>query len=307
VLKKLELVGEGGWDYLTMDAASRRLYVSRGTRVLVLDVDHGKIVGEVANTVGVHGIALDTKRNKGYTSNGRDSTVTIFDLETFKETGRPQVGKGPDFIIYDPASDRVFTFNAGSKDATAISADTGAVVGTVKLEGRPEAAVPDEKGMVYVNLVDKHEVVAFDAKQLSVEKRIPVAPGNRPMGLAMDRVNRRLFVSCSNEKMVVLDADSAKVLASLTIGKGTDACAFDPGTGFAFSSNRDGTLTIVKEEPANHFRVAANVKTQEGARTMALDSKTHSLYLATARFKPATGGGRPMPEPNSFVILVVGK
>jgi len=307
VLKKIELGGEGGWDYLTMDAASRRLYISRADRVTVLDVDQGKTVGEVPGTAGVHGIALDTKRKKGYTSNGRDSTVTIFDLETLKETGRPKVGSRPDFILYDPASDRVFTCNAGSSDATAIDAESGTVAGTVKLGGRPEAGVADERGMVYINLVDKNEVVAIDAKKLSVEKRFPVEPGTRPMGLGMDRVKRRLFVSCANEKMAILDADSGKVLASPAIGKGTDACVFDPGAGFAFSSNRDGTLTIVEEQPADQFRVAANVKTQEGAKTMALDTKTHNLLLATARFKPSTGGGRPTPEPNSFVILVVGK
>jgi DNA-binding beta-propeller fold protein YncE len=307
VLKKIELGGEGGWDYLTMDAAGRRLYISRGNHVTVLDVDQGKAVGEVANTAGVHGIALDTKRKKGYTSNGRDSTVTVFDLETLKETARPKVGSRPDFIIFDPASDRVFTFNAGSNDATAIDSGSGAVAGTVALGGRPEAAVADEQGTVYVNLVDKNEVVSFDAKKLGVDKRWPVTPGTRPMGLAMDRAKRRLFVSCASAVMVILDADSGKVLTSPAIGKGTDACVFDQGAGLAFSSNRDGTLTVVEEQPANQFRVAANVKTEEGARTMALDTKTHNLLLATARFKPAAGGGRPTQEPNSFVILVVGK
>jgi DNA-binding beta-propeller fold protein YncE len=307
VTKTIKLGGEGGWDYLTMDAAARRLYISRSNRVMVLDVDEGKLVGELSNTPGVHGIALDPKRQHGFTSNGGDSTVTIFDLKTLKETGRVKVGSRPDSIFYDPASDRVFTLNAGSNDATAISAATGKVDGTVKLEGRPEAAVADEKGRVYVNLVNKDEVVAFDATKLSVTERWPVTPGKGPMGIAMDRDKRHLFVTCRNEKMVVLDAEGGKVLGNVTIGKGTDAAGFDQSAGLAFSSNGDGTLTVVQEQPAGQFRVAANVKTQDGARTMALDVKTHNVLLATATFKPATGGGRRTVEPDSFVILVVGK
>lgn len=307
VLKKYELGGDGGWDYLSCDPEGRRLYISRGNRVQVMDTETGKVVGEVPNCQGIHGIALDLKRKKGFTSNGRDSSVTIFDLETLKETGRVKVGQGPDFIIFDPASDRVFTFNAGSKDATAISAADGTVAGTIKLEGRPEAAVPDDKGQVYVNLVDKHEVLELDAKGLKVKNRWSLDPTKGPMGLAMDKVKRRLFVSCSSEKMVVLDANTGKALATLTIGKGTDAATFDPSMGLAFSSNRDGTLTIVEEKPEGQFRVAGNATTMEGAKTMALDTKSHNIFLATARYKPATGGARPTPEPNSFTIVVVGK
>jgi DNA-binding beta-propeller fold protein YncE len=264
VLKTIKLGGDGGWDYLTLDPSARRLCISRANRVLVLDVEQGKLVGEVKETPGVHGIALDPRRQRGFTSNGGDSTVTIFDLQTLKETGRVPVGRRPDTILYDLASDRVFTFNAGGNDATAVSAESGKVEGTVPLGGRPEAAVSDEKGQVYVNLVDKHEVLAFDAKKLSVTHRWPLSDGKSPMGLAMDRANRRLFVTCRNETMVILDAESGKVLASVPIGKGTDACAFDPGAGLAFSSNGDGTLTVVEEKPAGQFRVAASVKTQEG-------------------------------------------
>jgi DNA-binding beta-propeller fold protein YncE len=234
--------------------------------------------------------------------------VAIFDLETLAETARTKVGQRPDAIIYDPSTDRVFTMNAGSKDATALDASTGSVAGTVPLGGKPEFAVADGKGMVYVNIEDKSEVVAFDAKELTVKSRWPLAPGKEPAGLAMDRAKRRLFSTCHNQKMVVLDADSGKVLGSPEIGKGTDACAFDPDTGLAFSSNRDGTLTVVEEKPAGEFHVAANVKTQVGAKTMALDPKTHMIYLVTARFKPpAAGEKRPGIEPDSFVILVVGK
>lgn len=309
VLKKIPIGGEGGWDYLTMDAASGRLYISRSNRVVVLDVENGKAVGEVSKTPGVHGIALAPKHKRGFTSNGGDSTATVFDLETLREITRTKVGSRPDAILYDPASDRVFTFNAGSKNATAIAAADGSVAGTVDLGGRPESGVSDEKGLVYVNIVDKSEVVVFDAKKLTVKTRWKLDPGKGPTGIAMDRVKRRLFVTCRNEKMMILDGDSGKVLDTLTIGRGTDACAFDPGLGLAFSSNGDGTLTVIEEQPADHYRVAANIKTKPGARTMALDPKTHRVYLASANYQKAAPGakGRPKIEPDSFAILVVGK
>ncbi len=310
ILKKFEIGGEGGWDYLTADPDAHRLYISRGNRVMVVDTETGKVVGEVADTAGIHGIALDTKRKKGFTSNGKDSTVTIFDLETLKETGRTKVGNRPDGILYDPGSDRVFTFNAGTKDATALDAETGKVAGTVELKGKPESATTDGKGTVYVNIEDKDEVVALDAKELKVKARFPTAPGKAPVGLSMDQAKGRLFVTCGNEKMVVMEADGGKILANLPIGKRTDYGAFDPGTGLAFSSNGDGTLTVVEEKPQDTYRVLANVKTMVGARTMALDTKTHNVYLVTARFKPADPnekGRRPTMEPNTFVVLVVGK
>jgi DNA-binding beta-propeller fold protein YncE len=307
VVKTIHLGGKGGWDYLTMDPDAHRLYIARSDRVQVLDVDSGKLVGEVAHTPGVHGVALVPRLKKGYASNGRDSTVTIFDLETLAETARPKVGEGPDAILYDPASERVFTFNGRGHDATAIDVARGNVAGSVKLGGKPETAVSDEKGTIYVNIEDKSEIVAFDAKDLTVKHRWPLAPGKEPTGLAIDRERRRLFSSCHNQKMVVLDADSGKVLADAAIGRGTDACVFDPGTNLAFSSNGDGTLTVV-EAKGDEFRVADNVKTQRGARTMALDPRTHTIYLATARFKaPEPGQRRPGIEPDSFVILVVGK
>jgi DNA-binding beta-propeller fold protein YncE len=308
VIKKIPLGGQGGWDYLTMDSDAHRLYISRSDRVMVLDVDQGKIVGEVPKTDGVHGIALAPKHKRGFTSNGRDSTVTIFDMETLKEIGRVQVGKGPDAIIYDPATDRVFTFNAGSKDATAVSAEDGKVAGTIKLEGRPEFAVADEKGHVYVGLVDKNELLALDAKELSVKHRWPLGAGKGPHGITMDRAKGHVYVGCANEMMVVVDAANGKVIGTPKIGRGNDACGFDQEAGLAFSSNGDGTLTVIEEKPAGQFRVE-NVKTERGARTMALDTKTHNIYLATARFKEQPGGqrGRPTMEPDSFMIVVVGK
>jgi DNA-binding beta-propeller fold protein YncE len=305
VLKKYELGGEGSWDYLTIDAEGRRLYIPRGSHVMVMDLDNGKVVGDIPNTKGVHGVVLAPKHKRGFTSNGGDSTVAIFDLTSLKETARVKVGSGPDALLYDPSSDRVFTFNAKSMDATAISASTGEVVGTVKLEGRPEAGVSDEKGMVYVNILNKNEVAAFDAKTLEVKQRWSTAPGEQPVGLGMDAAKRRLFVSCRNDKMVVLDADAGKVLASLPIGKGTDACVFDASANLAFSSNKDGTLTIVESPAKGDFRVLADVTTQYGAKTMALDPKTHNIYLATADFKEVAG--KKTVAAGTFTILVVGK
>ncbi len=309
ILKTIKIGGEGGWDYLTMDSEGRRLYIARADRVTVLDVDAEKVVGELPKTPGVHGVALDLKRKRGYSSNGGDSTVSVFDLETLKETARVKVGSRPDAIIYDSASDRVFTFNAGSSDSTAVSAD-GTVAGTVKLGGKPESAAIDGKGRIFVNIEDKSEVVAFDAKTLEVKAHWPLAPGETAVGLAMDQKQNRLFATCKNSKMVVLDAGSGKVLASPAIGKGTDAAAFDAETGLAFSSNGDGTLTIVGQKSDGSYDVVANVPTQAGARTMALDAKTHNILLVTAKFKPAAPGAtsrRRVVEPDSFVVLVVGK
>jgi DNA-binding beta-propeller fold protein YncE len=309
VIKKIELGGEGGWDYITMDSDSGRLYIARSDRVQVVDVEKGKLVGEVKGMKGLHGVALAPKHKKGFASSGGDSTVSVFDLDSLKETSRVKVGSRPDAIIYDPSTDRVFTFNAGSKDATAIDAEAGTVAGTVKLGDKPESAVADEKGMVYVNLETKSEIAAFDAKALEVKNTWQLGEGKGAVGLAMDRAKRRLFCTCGNEKMVVLNADDGKVLATLKIGRGTDAAGFDPGTGLAFSSNgRDGTLTVVDEKDGQ-YRVASNVPTQAGARTMSVDTKTHNICLVTARFKTQADGqkGRPAQEPNSFMVLVVGK
>src|SRR5262249_48327015 len=215
VLRKIPLGGDGGWDYLTMDPAAQRLYIARANRVMVVDVKEDKLVGEVPNTSGIHGVALVPERKRGYSSNGGEHTVTVFDLETLKETNRIKVGQRPDAIIYDPASKRVFTMNAGSKNATAIDVETEQVAGTVPLEGRPEFAVADGAGQVFVNLEDKSEIVAFDAKKLSVTNHWTLAPGKDPAGLAMDRKNRRLFSTCGNGKMIVMDADNGRVLATL--------------------------------------------------------------------------------------------
>ncbi len=313
VIKQINAGGEGGWDYLTMDSDTHRLYVSRGSHVMVIDVDAGKVVGDLTGTAGVHGIALASEYGKGFTSNGRSDSVTIFDLKTLKVLGEAKTGKNPDAIIYDPSSHRVFVFNGGSQNATAIDARSGEVAGTIALGGRPEFVAADERGHVYVNLEDKSEVVALDSKKLAVEAHWPLAPGEEPSGMAMDRKHRRLFIGCRNKMMVVMNADTGRVVTTVTVGNGVDANAFDPETNFAFSSNGDGTLTVVHEDSPDKFSVTENVTTQKGSRTMALDAKTHKVYLAAAQYgaTPAATAERPRPRPSmvpgSFSILVLGR
>ena len=306
---KIPLGGEGGWDYLTVDSPAHRLYVTRGTHVMVIDTVKDAIVGDIPNTPGVHGVAVAPKLKRGYTSNGRENTVTVFDLKTLKEFQRIPVGKNPDAILYDPATNRVFTFNGASNDVTALDAVSGKVLGTMDVGGKPEFCVTDEQGMVYCNVEDKSEVVAIDAKALTVKNHWPIAPAEEPSGLSFDKVSRRLFAVCGNQKMAIVDADNGKVIATPEIGNGPDASAFDSARKLAISSNgQDGTLTLVHEDDKNTFKVVGTVPTQVGARTMALDPKTHKVYLITAKFKkPAEGvtaPGRPQMEPNSAVILV---
>jgi len=308
-----KLGGDGGWDYLFMDSAARRLYVSHATHVVVIDVDTFKPVGDIPDTSGVHGIAIAADLGRGFTSNGRDGSVTIFDAKTLKALGSVKVGTNPDAIIYDPASHRVFAFNRGSSDVTAIDAANGTVAGLIALGGHPEFAAADGRGMVYVNLDDKSEVVALDSNKLTVKARWPLAPGEDPSGMAINPKSRRLFIGCGNKKMMVLNADNGRILAALPIGGGVDATAFDPGTNLAFSSNGEGTLTVVHEDSADKFSVVEDVPTQRGARTLAVDAKTHYVFLATAQFgpPPAATPDRPHPRPpmipGSFVVLVYGK
>jgi DNA-binding beta-propeller fold protein YncE len=306
LLGDVKIGGEGGWDYLTVDSAARRLYVSHATHVAVVDVDAGKVVGDIPDTQGVHGIALAPELNRGFTSNGRANSVTIFDLKTLKAIGQVVTGENPDSIRYDAVSGRVFTFNGRSNNSTAIDARTGKVAGTIALGGKPEFSVADGKGMVFVNIEDKNEIVAIDTAKLSVAKRYSLSPCDGPSGLAIDTKNRRLFSVCGNRLMAVSDPDSGKVLATPAIGQGSDGAAFDPATGYAFSSNGDGTLTIV-QQAGGKWDVLENIATERGARTIALDDKTHKLYLPTARTAPAQGGGRATYLPDTFKVLVIGK
>lgn len=313
VKQKYVLGGEGGWDYLTFDPSGKRLFISRGTHVMVVDPSKGSVVGDIPGTGGVHGIALAQDLGKGFTSDGRDNTVTVFDLKTLKETAKIKIdGQNPDAILYDPASQRVFTFNGRSNNATVIDATKGTVVATIPLDGKPEFGAADGKGKVFVNIEDKSEITAIDAKKATVLNTWPLAPCEEPSGLAMDQKHRRLFAGCHNKMMAVVDADSGKVVATPAIGQGVDANAFDADQQLAFSSNGDGTLTVVHEDAPDKFSVVENAETQRSARTMALDTTNHDVYLVAADFDeapPAKEGERPRRtmKPGSFTLLVVGK
>src|SRR6266849_5626990 len=292
VIKTIPVGGEGGWDYVYVDSEARRLYVSRGTHVMVLDADTHAVVGDIPDTQGVHGIAIASDLGRGFTSNGRTNTATIFDLKTLKTIGTVNTGANPDAIVYDSGTKRVFTLNGRSKDATAINAADGTVAGTLALGGKPEFAVADGKGSIYVNIEDTSELVQFDPQKLTVTHRWPQKPCQEASGLAIDRKNRRLFSGCDNKMMAVMDADSGKVVATPPIGEGVDANGFDPATQLAFASNGDGTLTVVHEDSPDIFTVVENVPTRKSARTMALDLKTHNIFLPAADFDPPAPGER---------------
>jgi YVTN family beta-propeller protein len=313
VIKTYKVGGEGGWDYLTFDKASNRLFISRSTHVIVMDADSGKVVGDIPDTPGVHGIALAPEFGRGFISNGRENTVSVFELSSLKVLSKIKVGENPDAILYDPASKRIFTFNGHSHDVTAIDAAKSTVLGTIKVDGKPEFAVSDEKGEIFVNIEDKSELMALDPNELEAKARWPLAPCEEPSGLAIDRKNRRLFSGCGNKLMSVVDADSGKLVTTLPIGDGVDANAFDPETGLAFASCGQGVLTVVHEDSANKFSVVENVPTERGARTMTLDPDKHRVFLITAKFgpPPAPTAEQPHPRPSilsdSFVVLVLDK
>ncbi len=289
---KIQIPGKGSWDYLVVDEGGRRLYVSHGTQVEVLDVDSGAIVGKVENTPGVHGVAIAPELGRGFASNGQSSTVTIFDLKTLKTIAEVPVGKKPDAIIYDPATSRVFAFNGESSSASAIEAATGKVVGTIDLGGGPEYAVADGSGYVYNNLEDASVVLKINARSLKVEQRWPTAPCASPSSMAMDRPNRRLFIGCRNKLMAVVNADTGQVITTLPIGDHVDATAFDSESRLIFNSNGEGTITVIHQESPDKYSVVENVKTLPKAKTMALDPRTHRLFLSTA-------------EAGQFEVLVV--
>ena len=312
VVDNVKIGGDGGWDYLNCDAAAHRLYISRGTHVQVFDTQSKTVVGDIPNTTGVHGIALAQEFGRGYTSNGRDSSVTVFDLATLKTIKVIKMqASNPDAICYDSYSHRVFTFNGRSSNATAIDVQTDSIAGYLSLDGKPEFAAADGKGKVFVNLEDKSMIVAFESNSLKIIGRWPIAPGEGPSGLSIDREHNFLFSGCGNKLMMILDASTGKIVSSLPIGAGVDATAYDPGTQFAFSSNGEGTVTVVQEDSAGKFSVLDNVSTQRGSRTMALDEKTHRIYLSAATFGPAPAATpenprpRPQMEPGSFSILIL--
>lgn len=312
VLHRYVVGGDQGWDYLAVDAAARRVYVSHGDAVVVLDADSGKTVGRIEHLEGVHGIALAPDMHRGWISNGHSGEVTVFDTATLKPTATLKAtGENPDAILYDPASARVFTFNGRSANATAFDARTGKVLATIDLAGKPEFAVTDAAGHVWVNIEDKSELSELDPKAAKVLATWSLAPCESPSGLALDVAHRRLFSVCDNKTMTVLDADSGKRVASVPIGNGPDAAAFDAKRGLVFSSNgQDGTLTVVHEDDPDHYRVVATVPTQTTARTLALDPASGHVFLSAARFGAHTEQGGPHPHPpvmpGTFTVLEVG-
>ena len=308
VTGKIKIGGEGGWDYLTIDPDGRRAYVSHATKVVVVDLDAEKVVGEITDTQGVHGIAIAPKLNRGYTSNGRTNDVTVFDLKTLAPIERIKTGENPDAIVYEPHSNRVFTFNGRSKDATVIDAANNKVLGTIPLTGKPEFPAINGKGHIWVNIEDTHQITEIDASTMKVTRSFTLEGCEDPTGLAMDAKAMQLFSVCGNKVMAISDAKTGKMVTTVPIGEGSDGAGFDPGNGMAFSSNGEGTVTVVTKK-GGKFE-ASTVPTEKGARTMAVDTKTHKLYMPTSDFAapPASADkkeGRPRPVPGSFRLVVL--
>jgi len=314
VLDRWTVGGTGGWDYLTFDSPGNRLFMSRATHVDVLDTRSGKIIGTIPDTEGVHGIALAGNLHRGFTSNGKSDSVTAFDLDSLKTIKRaPVSGHNPDAILYEPAGKHVFTFNGRSKDVTVLDADTLAVVRTLPVPDKPEFAVDGGNGEIYVNIEsDPGQMVVIDSRELTVKATWPLPGCASPSGLAIDRSQHRLFSVCDGKVMAVTDATNGRQVAKLKIGEGPDAAAFDARRGLVFSSNGDGTLTVVRQQGADHYEVAGTIPTMKGARTMALDETGGKVYLVSADFDPAPAATaaqphpRPIPKPDSFTVLVVG-
>ncbi|GAB2846872.1 hypothetical protein GCM10027044_02280 [Hymenobacter ruber] len=314
LLNTIAIGGEGGWDYLKADPAGERLYVSHGTRVEVVDLKTRKVIGTIMDTPGVHGIEMVPGTNRGYITCGRNNTCVVFDVKTLKPIGAPiPTGPKPDALLYDAFSQRVFIFSNDGGKSTVLDAKTGAVVGTAELGGDVEEGVSDGHGTIFVNLENKSEIVAFDARTLAVRHRFPLAPGEEPTGLTYDPKTNRLFSACANEKLVVTDSKTGKQIAVLPTGKGTDGAAFDPATRNIITSNGSGTFTVIHEDAPNKFSVVANVPTARGARTMSLDPKTGHLFTVTADYGPTpvptTDNPRPRPSivPGTFRVLEFGR
>jgi DNA-binding beta-propeller fold protein YncE len=307
-LKEIPVSGGGGWDCLSIDEAARRLYVSHATKVVVIDIDKNTVVGEIADTPGVHGLAVVPLLQRGFTSNGKENKASIVDLMTLKTLSKVDTGENPDIIMYEPGQEEVYAFNGKSHSATVIEPKSGKVVATIPLSGKPEFGASDPAaGRVYCNMEDKSVVDVIDTKTHKVVSSWPIAPGDEPTGLAIDRVHHRLFISCHSEVMVMMDSTTGKVITTVPIGAEVDGTEFDPGTQLAFSSNGGATVTIAHEDSPDKLTVVQTLKTEDGARTMALDTTTHRIYLATAKFGSETDAkGRPKMIPGTFKILVYG-
>jgi DNA-binding beta-propeller fold protein YncE len=303
------LGGDGGWDALTFDSAGHRLFISRGTHVIAVDPVAGKQVGDIADTPGVHDIALAPEFGKGFISAGKANKVIEFDLKSLKPTGSIDVGERPDAIIYEPATHRVFSFNAGTNNASAIDASTGKVAGTIPLEGKPEFAAADGKGHVFVNIEDKGEIAEIDAAKLQLLHRWAMKGCEEPSGLDIDAAHSVLFSGCGNKLLFVVNAKTGEIIQQLPIGEHVDGVAYDPGRQLAFSSNGDGTLTVIGRK-GKKYQVEQNVVTQRGARTLTLDPAAHKVFVVTAEYEPPQPdkpNARPTPKPGTFTLLVVGE
>jgi hypothetical protein len=317
-IAKIDIGGNGFWDYASVDSAARRLYVSNGTRVVVIDLDTNAIVGEVADTPGVHGFAIAPELGLGFASNGRENKASIVDLKTLATTRKVDTGANPDAILYVPSVQEVYTFNGSGKSATVFEAKTGKVIATIPLPGKPEFAQVDLKaGRIYNNIEDTNEVVVIDIKTHAVVAKWPIAPGEEASGMAIDLANHRLFLGASNNLMVMMDSASGKVVSTVPIGPGVDANSYDPATKLAFAScGGDGTVTIAREDSPDKLTVVQTLQTARGSRTMILDPKTHKIYLAAVDYEapsasaaqPTPGQRSPRPKqiPNSFKVLVYG-
>lgn len=313
LIKKTVIGGEGGWDYLSVDSKNNRLYISHSTQVEVLDVSTHEKIGVIPNLQGVHGVLAVPKTGRGITTNGRSNTVTIFDLKTLQPIIELQTGKNPDALLYDDFSGRVFVFNHSDVTTTAIDIAEGKVAGTVDVGGSAlEAGATDGKGTIYVNLEDAGEIVSFDAKTLAIKNRWKISPGEEPTGLAIDTKTKRLFSVCHNGWMMVVDSEKGNIIAQIPIGKRVDGVVFDPELKMAFSSNGEGTITVVQEVSANEFKVVDTIKTEVGARTIAIDPKTHHVFVSTAQYgeTPAATAENPNPRPKvvpgTFMVLEYG-
>ncbi len=312
VLNTWHIGGDGGWDYLKTDPAAHRLYIGRDNRVQVIDTTTGKLTHEILGLKHVHGVALDPRGKVGYISDGGANMVRVFDRSTLQVTASIPAGENPDAILFEPSTRRVFAFNGRSQSATVIDAATNKVLLTIALTGKPEFAQADNKGTVYVNLEDKNQIARIDARQMTVTAVWPLAPCDSPSGLAIDRVGHRLFSVCHNHLAAVVDTNNGHVIATPAIGAGPDAARYDARRHLFFSSNGEGTLTVVQQQSPDRYQPVQTLATQRGARTQALDRSTGKLYLVTASFGPAAAATpqnpRPRPTilPNSFVVLVIG-
>lgn len=308
LLKSHKITSDGGWDYISIDHKNNNVYTSHGNQVNVINKNTGDSVGIIRNTLGVHGIAIANPFTKGYTSNGKAGTCTVFNLNTLAVLGQITVGQNPDAIFFDDYANKVIVFNGKSMDASIIDPKTDKVIATIPLGGKPEAGVSDGKGKIYVNIEDTSEIVCFDMNTFKVLSRVKLKGGEEPSGLAIDRANSRLFTVCSNKVMIVLEAKTGKQITVLPIGDGSDGVVFDPILKTAYSSNGEGTITVVKEVSANQFIVQETIASKVGARTIALDPITHHLFLPTADYeKQKDANGRAKRISGSFQILEVGK